>query len=83
MIELIIMGFLIGIFILQIWILLLHRSLIHDKDTECYTDYVHKNVVLRVFKPEFEYQAISIIPRDKLLDRGNLSQFYMWVLFER
>lgn len=53
------------------------------KENECYTDYVHGNLILRVYKPEFEYQAIGKVSRDKLLDRGTLSKFYVWALIEK
>lgn len=58
------------------------RRKIDKKDSEYFTDYRHKNMVLRVFKPEFEYQAIGNVQRGKLLDRGTLSQFYFWALIE-
>lgn len=53
-----------------------------QKESEFYTDYVHGNLILRIYKPEFEYQAIGNIPRDKLLDRGNFSQYYVWALIQ-
>lgn len=53
------------------------------KENEYYTDYVHNNLVLRVFKPEFEYEAVGKIPIDKILDRGTLSRFYDWCLIEK
>lgn len=55
----------------------------HQKENEYYTDYVHNNLILRVYKPEFEYQAIGNIPVEKILDGGNLSQFYKWALIEK
>lgn len=54
-----------------------------QKENECYTDYVHNNLILRVYKPEFEYEAIGKVPISKILDRGNLSQFYVWALIEK
>lgn len=54
-----------------------------QKENEYYTDYRHNNLVLRVYKPEFEYQAIGKVPIEKILDRGTLSQFYNWVLIEK
>lgn len=53
-----------------------------EKDSQYYTDYRHKNTIVRVYKPEFEHYAIGDVPRDKLLDRGVFSQFYFWVLIE-
>ena len=55
----------------------------HQKENEYYTDYRHNNLVLRVYKPEFEYQAIGKVPIEKILDRGTLSQFYNWALIEK
>ena len=53
------------------------------KENEYYTDYFHGNLILRIYKPEFEYQAVGNVPREKLLDRGNFSQFYIWTLIQR
>ena len=39
-----------------------------QKENEYYTDYLHNNLVLRV---------------TKVLDRGNLNMYYLWILFER
>lgn len=50
---------------------------------ECYTDYVCGNLTLRVYPPEFEYQAIGEIPRDKLLDIGTLNLYRKWALIEK
>lgn len=68
---------------LQVCIFLLHKRTLNSKDSEFYTDYVKGNLTLRVFKPEFEYQAIGNVPLSKLLDRGTLSQFYFWALIEK
>lgn len=57
--------------------------LTNQKENEYYTDFVHNRLVLRVFKPEFEYEAVGKIPIEKILDRGTLSQFYMWALIEK
>ena len=54
-----------------------------QKENEYYTDYVHNGLVLRVYKMEFEYEAVGNIPSEKILDRGNLSKFYDWCLFEK
>lgn len=59
-----------------------YNKLMTAKEIEHYTDYVHGNLVLRIFKPEFEYQAVGKVPREKILDRGTFSQFYLWVLIE-
>lgn len=60
-----------------------YTRLLTKKENECYTDYTHKNLILRVYKPEFEYEAIGKVSRDKLLDRGTLSKFYVWALIEK
>lgn len=54
-----------------------------QKENEYYTDYLHNNLVLRVFKAEFEFQAVSSLRVTKILDRGNLNMYYLWILFER
>lgn len=54
-----------------------------QKENEYYTDYFHGNLILRIYKPEFEYQAVGNVPRKKLLDRGNLSQYYVWTLMQK
>lgn len=55
----------------------------NQKENEYYTDYVHNRLILRVYKPEFEYEAIGKLPIEKILDRGNLSQYYVWALIEK
>ena len=55
----------------------------NQKENEYYTDYVHNNLILRIFKPEFEYEAVGKIPIEKILDRGTFSQFYNWCLIEK
>ena len=54
-----------------------------QKENEYYTDYFHGNLILRIYKPEFEYQAVGNVPREKLLDRGNFSQYYVWTLMQQ
>lgn len=54
----------------------------NQKENEYYTDYRHNNLILRIYKPEFEYQAIGKVPIEKILDRGTFSQFYLWALIE-
>lgn len=53
------------------------------KEDEYYTDYIHNNLVLRVYKPEYEYQAVGNISVQYLLDRGRLSPLYDWVLIDK
>ena len=55
----------------------------NQKENEYYTDYVHNNLVLRVYKPEYEYQAVGNISTEYLLDRGSLSPLYDWVLIDK
>lgn len=55
----------------------------NQKENEYYTDYIHNNLILRIFKPEFEYEAVGKIPVEKILDRGTFSQFYNWCLIEK
>lgn len=80
----------IGIYILLIVILCLQGYILftvwylkRQKENEYYTDYVHNKLILRVYKPEFEYQALGKIPREKILDGGNLTMMYKWALIER
>ena len=54
-----------------------------QKENEYYTDYFHGNLILRIYKPEFEYQAVGNVSREKLLDRGNFSQYYVWTLMQK
>lgn len=53
-----------------------------DLENPCYTDYRYKNRILRVFKNEFEYQAIGNVLSARILETGSLSKFYMWALIE-
>ena len=54
-----------------------------QKENEYYTDYVHNNLILRVYKSEYEYQAAGNIKNPYLLDRGRLSPLYDWVLIDK
>ena len=51
-------------------------------ESEYYTDYSKGTLVMRVFKYEFEYQAIGDIDRGKLMDTGNLTINYRWALID-
>lgn len=66
-----------------IFLYLRHRKLKRAREVEHYTDYTHGNLVMRVYKAEFEFQAKREIPLSKILDGGVLSQYYMWILFEK
>ena len=59
-----------------------YSRLKHQKENEYYTDYRHNNLTLRVYKPEFEYQAIGNVDQSKILDTGTLSPFYNWALLQ-
>lgn len=54
----------------------------NQKENEYYTDYVHNNLILRIFKPEFEYEAVGKVPIENILDRGTFSQYYVWALID-
>ena len=71
------------IVILLLYVVSLHVTLTRRKENEYYTDYLHNNLILRIFKTEFEYQAIGNVSREKLLDSGNFSQYYRWALIEK
>ena len=79
----IILLLLLAIIVLQVVILIVCLWKKRQKENEYYTDYQHNNLILRVYKPEFEYQAIGKIPREKLLDGGNLTMTYKWALIEK
>ena len=51
-------------------------------ENPCYTDYIYKDRILRVYKNEFEYQAIGSVLPTRILETGSLSQFYRWALIE-
>jgi hypothetical protein len=53
-----------------------------SKSSEYYTDYVYGKTAIRIFKPEFEYQAIGDLNPYSILDRGNFSQYYVWALID-
>lgn len=65
-----------------IWSYIPEKS-VRERENDCYTDYIHKNLILRVAKIEFEFHAIKGIPESKILDRGNLNIHYIWILFEK
>lgn len=47
-----------------------------------YTDYRNGKFVLRVFKPEHEFQALTNIRIPQILNRGRLNEFFDWVIIE-
>lgn len=53
------------------------------KENEYYTDYTHNRLIIRIYKPEFEYEAVGKVPIEKILDRGTFSKFYEWCLIEK
>lgn len=63
-------------------VLLRYIRVSKEKDNEFYTDYKKGNLTLRIYKLEFEYQAIGQVSRDKLLDGGNFSLNYRWALIQ-
>lgn len=78
----VIIGFLCFVILLQILILWVIFQKKKQRENEYYTDYVHNKLILRIYKPEFEYQAIGNISRDKLLDGGTFSLYYKWALIQ-
>ena len=65
--------------ILIFWVIFQKKK---QRENEYYTDYFHNKLILRIYKPEFEYQAIGNISRDKLLDGGTFSLYYKWALIQ-
>lgn len=57
-------------------------KVITTKESEYYTDYVRGTTIMRVYKPEFEFQAIGNLPPSKILDVGTLSVYYKWALID-
>ena len=53
------------------------------RESEYWTDYVHNDVVFRIYKWEFESMALDGIMRGQVMDRGDLNQFYRWILFNK
>lgn len=78
----VIIGLLCFIILLQMLILWVIFQKKKQRENEYYTDYVHNKLILRIYKPEFEYQAIGNISRDKLLDSGTFSLYYKWALIQ-
>lgn len=66
----------------SIYWLLCFKKFHKEKENAVYTDYRYKNRVLRVYKNEFEYQAIGEVLPTRILETGTLSQFYRWALIE-
>ena len=78
----VIIGLLCFIILSQMLILWVIFQKKKQRENEYYTDYVHNKLILRIYKPEFEYQAIGNISRDKLLDGGTFSLYYKWALIQ-
>ena len=65
-----------------IYLTVKYTRLKETKENEYYTDYKNGKLVLRIFKPEFEFQSIGDLNPYSILDRGVFSQFYMWALID-
>lgn len=74
---------LLGLNFISLWIvvLLLFRTK-KAKENEFYSDYVKGTLTLRVFKHEYEFQAFQYVERNQILESGNLSANYQWLLFD-
>jgi hypothetical protein len=69
---------------LGVFILILYKfRKIKTTESEFYTDYVKGDVIMRVYKPEFELQAIGNLKPSQILDAGNLSLYYKWALIKK
>lgn len=77
-----VIGLLCLMLLLQILILWVIFKKKKQRENEYYTDYVHNKLILRIYKPEFEYQAIGNVSRDRLLDGGTFSLYYKWALIQ-
>jgi len=64
------------------YVVAMYLKLKRNNSSEFYTDYVKDNLVIRIFKPEFEFQAIGNIERGKILDQGVFSPTYFWAIIE-
>lgn len=76
----------IGVWLnLFVLIVILRKYATHTKQTnKPYTDFVFRNLTLRVFKAVFSQSAYSEgVARDKILDVGRLNDTYDWILFEK
>lgn len=78
----VIISLLCTILLLQILIFWVTFQKKRQCENQYYTDYIHNKLILRIYKPEFEYQAIGNIARDKLLDGGTFSLYYKWALIQ-
>lgn len=67
--------------IFMVWLVLFRKR--KPLLSDFYTDYVCGNLTLRIYKPEFEYQATGNIQRGTILDKGTLSPAYNWTLIEK
>ena len=52
-------------------------------ETKYWTDYQHNDTVMRVYKWEFEVQSLEGLKRWQILDRGDLTPNYRWILFTK
>lgn len=52
------------------------------KDSEHYTDFVHGNLTMRVYKPMFEYPARTEA-KGTIIEGGTLSPTYDWLLIQK
>lgn len=62
---------------------ILYVKLKERRDSDYYTDYLNGKLLMRVYKPEFEFQAIGNLGKDEILDGGNLTAYYKWALIKK
>lgn len=53
------------------------------RESEYWTDYQHNDTIFRIYKWEFETQALDGMKRWQVLDRGDLTPNYRWILFTK
>ena len=52
-------------------------------ESDYFIDYVNKDFIFRVFKTEWETQAMEGLGRHQVLDGGRLNESYRWILIEK
>ena len=77
------LGLQVLVIVFAIFISFKYIGLKKVRESEYWTDYEHNEIVFRIYKWEFESQAFNGLKRGQVLDRGDLNQFYRWLLFTK
>lgn len=72
----------VTIVVIHFWLWWRYIKLKEAKEHEHYTDYIHGDLILRIYKPEFEY-IVKLDVQGMIVDEGIFSPVYNWILIKK